>query len=281
MAVRPKIPGTHFARPSTVVRKETVAAWKSLACSAGLIALSGTALAFLATHIPPFAPSGSGAITGLTCYPGMADEAVDAETPDTSLHDLPPIHPNPSLVLPLPTAPHTMVATEPTDIPPMPEPSPEQTIVNYPLLAEEEPDPFGREPIPSAQPDNLPVRPKKTVRPAQNATASRPAARQADTSLAQSETIYGPGELDEQVHYKHTPMMPALPPHLKTPNSARVRITVSGNGAPISVTIIQSCGNPEVDNLLKHHILSHWTFHPAVRNGKTVGTNVTTSLNFS
>ncbi|MBT9448901.1 hypothetical protein ICN84_02300 [Akkermansia glycaniphila] len=282
MASRPKIPGTQFARPAIAGRSETVAAWKSLAFTAGLVALTGTALAFLAVHIPPFPPSGSGNMTGLTCFPGMADETVETDNPETTPFDLAPFHPNTPVTIPLPAALRLPSAEETVDIPSIPEPAPELADTYWPLMPEEETDPFGTETAPPAQQTGLPARTKKTSRPTLRTTSSSsPASRHANTALAQTEAIYGPGELDEQVRYKNTPMMPSLPPHLKTPNSARVRITVSGSGNPVSVTIIQSCGNPEVDTLLKHHILSHWTFHPAHREGKPVGTNVTTSLNFS
>lgn len=272
MVVRPKIPGTQFARPAIVGRSETVAAWKSLAFTAGLVALSGTALAFLAVHIPPFSPSSSGNMTSLSCFPGMADDTLETENPDTTPLDLAPLHPNSPITLPLPATLRLPSATEPIDIPAIPENAPELADTYSPLLPEEEADPFGNETVQPAPQAALPTRTKKTA---------RPASRHANTALAQTETIYGPNELDEQVRYKNTPMMPSLPPHLKTPNSARVRIIVSGSGSPVSVTILQSCGNPEVDSLLKHHILSHWTFHPAHRDGKPVGTNVTTSLKFS
>lgn len=115
MAARPKIPGTQFARPAVVGRSETVAAWKSLACTAGLVALSGTALAFLAVHIPPFSPSGSGNMTGLDCFPGMADETVETENPDTTPFDLSPLHPNTPVTLPLPATLRLPSAAETID----------------------------------------------------------------------------------------------------------------------------------------------------------------------
>lgn len=278
MAIRPKIPGTQFARPATVGRSETVAAWKSLACTAGLFALSGTALAFLATHISPFSPASSGNMTGLSCFPGMADDIQETDNPSTLPFDLAPHHPNPSVSLPLPAVLRSPATMEPTDIPPIPEPALELADTHYTILPEEEANPFGSQAEPQADRPSLP---KTPARPSRNRRAAGPAAQHTDTSLSRNEKIYASDELDEQVRYKNTPMMPSLPPHLKTPNSARVRITVSSNGAPISVTILQSCGNPEVDSLLKHHILNHWTFHPAHRDGKPVGTNVTTSLNFS
>ncbi len=51
-----------------------------------------------------------------------------------------------------------------------------------------------------------------------------------------------------------------------------LRVLVDVDGKPLEVSIERSSGNRELDRAAQQHILRHWTFHPAMKDGRAVQT---------
>ena len=59
-----------------------------------------------------------------------------------------------------------------------------------------------------------------------------------------------------------------------------VLIEVGADGRPGSVRILRSAGREELDCAARDWILAHWSFYPAVRDGRRVASRVRTSIRF-
>jgi protein TonB len=49
-----------------------------------------------------------------------------------------------------------------------------------------------------------------------------------------------------------------------------LRVLVDVDGRPLEVAIHRSSGNRELDRTAQRHILRHWTFRPAMQDGRAV-----------
>lgn len=110
---------------------------------------------------------------------------------------------------------------------------------------------------------------KKSVRPSQRRTG------QSSHSGAGSSSGEGGAGNNSAVilpRYKSNPKPPY--PDQARQNSkegiVKVRITLNDSGTPISVTIIQSSGHPELDQSAIAFIKAKWEFYPAQKDGKNI-----------
>ncbi len=82
---------------------------------------------------------------------------------------------------------------------------------------------------------------------------------------------------DKKVRYKH---VPSLPESVNSSKVGRVKalvkvaISVSAEGAPTTVSIVQSSGNAELDRLFMRWVKENWSFYPAEKDGKPIAGKV-------
>ncbi len=78
---------------------------------------------------------------------------------------------------------------------------------------------------------------------------------------------------DKKVRYKH---VPSLPDSVNSSKVGRVKalvkvaISVSAEGEPSTVSIVQSTGNAELDRLFVRWVKENWSFYPAEKDGKPI-----------
>lgn len=112
-----------------------------------------------------------------------------------------------------------------------------------------------------------------------NAEALRQTDRQSPRKIADlsTDSSYTPPE------YLNCPE-PPYPPQLRqrrVSGCVEVLISISADGLPTEVEILQSSGNQQLDRHTRNWVLKHWTFHPACRSSKTIAAQIRTHIRFS
>ncbi len=202
--------------------------------------------------------------------------ASEPPLPDTALSELLSLAPAPS----------------PTE---SPEPAPTPADTSAPA---EPSEPTGRAQPPQSAATSPPGRRSSTRRSSTASTTSAssdsrrsrgtsPSAAQGASSRASaassSATAGGADEApDTPPRYRKAP-----PPPYPAAMRARhyrgevvVLIEVGADGRPGSVRILRSAGREELDCAARDWILAHWSFYPAVRDGRRVASRVRTSIRF-
>lgn len=109
------------------------------------------------------------------------------------------------------------------------------------------------------------------------------AAQGASSRAASSATAGGADEApDTPPRYRKAPP-PPYPAAMRAGHyrgEVVVLIEVGADGRPGSVRILRSAGREELDCAARDWILAHWSFYPAVRDGRRVASRVRTSIRF-
>ena len=163
-----------------------------------------------------------------------------------------------------------------------------ETVTTYvPMKVEQPPPPPKPEPVrvkieqPHATP--IPRQPTRTVepppladQPAQPGDVIAPHVEE-HTEIGDGGDIVGPPDTDEPLAGAHLEYASNPPPAyprnaLKDGDMGVVvlEVLVGIDGRPLEVTISRSSGHRELDLAAKRQVLAHWTFKPAVRNGRPV-----------
>ncbi len=82
---------------------------------------------------------------------------------------------------------------------------------------------------------------------------------------------------DKKVRYKHAPSLPASVNSSKVGRVkalVKVSVSVTAEGMPSAVSIVQSTGNAELDRLFVRWVKENWTFYPAEKDGKPIACKV-------
>jgi protein TonB len=137
-------------------------------------------------------------------------------------------------------------------------------------------------PVPDAP--TIPKRPQPVAQPQPQPT---PDTRPTFTEAARPEVFVPPAPIDVQpadpgvqegpaevgelatIHAPH-PRYPIRPLRAGIEGTVTLRILVGADGLPIAVEIGRGSGNRELDSEARRHVLKHWRFQPAMREGVAV-----------
>lgn len=137
---------------------------------------------------------------------------------------------------------------------------------------------------PVPQPPVVPVRPRSmAVAPTPPAAPANPAPVVAAAtvpapievlpgSAPDASGVAGAGGDDGQLAYLAAPAPPyprdALRKHQQ--GTVLLEVLVDAQGRPRAVTLLRSSGYPSLDAVARRHVLRHWRFQPALRDGVAV-----------
>lgn len=155
--------------------------------------------------------------------------------------------------------------------------------------------PTPAEPLPSVpQPPVVPVRRQAAVATATAEIAPATPTPDAGTERAPApvealpssaaEAASGTGGADDgQLAYLHAPPPPyprdALRKHQQ--GTVLLEVLVDAQGRPRAVTLLRSSGYPSLDAAARRHVLGHWRFQPALRDGVAIPARGRVPLRFA
>lgn len=134
------------------------------------------------------------------------------------------------------------------------------------------------------QPRNVPVTPTPDTAPVidQGTIAT------ADTTVTDTPTQdIGPPDTSPMVGSQLQYVTASPPPYPRAEQRSNVqgtvtlRVLVDVDGSPLEVSIEKSSGNRNLDRSASQHVLKHWRFQPAVRNGVAVQAYGLVPISFS
>ena len=83
--------------------------------------------------------------------------------------------------------------------------------------------------------------------------------------------VTGPVSVGNLAYVKATPPpYPRVEARAGTGGTVLLKVLVDIDGRPLDVVVLESSGNRNLDRSAREHVLKHWLFQPAMRDGKAV-----------
>ncbi len=133
-----------------------------------------------------------------------------------------------------------------------------------------------------AKPEQPKPKPKQVKKESSNTAIASNAAKASEVKKSSlgSSSSKAAGKISVSYKYAPQPPYPSRLRAAKTTGTVVVRIQVDSHGKPLSVSIKNSSGYDEFDDIARSWILNKWIFNPAQENGHAVASIVTTSIHF-